>query len=98
MGKAFDSIKKGLGEAIAHASGRPKGKTRTHKIHRLNVKAIRKRVGMTQEQFASSFGIGLGTLRHWERGDRTPQGPARVLLKVIEKDPDTVLKASAGGM
>jgi len=38
-------------------------------------------------------GIFLGTLRHWERGDRYPTGPALVLLNIIEKDPQAVLKA-----
>lgn len=94
MTKAYESISKGLSEAISHASGHPKGKAKTHRIRRLDVKAIRRRVGMTQTQFASSFGIGLGTLRHWERGDRVPRGPARVLLRVIERDPKTVLQVS----
>jgi putative transcriptional regulator len=98
MDKAFSSIKKGLNEALAYTSGQPKGRTRTPKIHRLDVKAIRRKAGMTQGQFASSFGIGLGTLRHWEQGDRSPRGPARILLKVIEKAPETVLRANAGGL
>jgi len=47
--------------------------------------------GMTQTEFASSFGISLGTLRHWERGDRKPHGPALVLLHVVAKEPKVVL-------
>ncbi len=44
-------------------------------------------VGMSQVEFAASFGISLGTLRHWERGDRQPQGPARALfLQEIQSD------------
>ncbi|MGB0188618.1 MAG: helix-turn-helix domain-containing protein [Aequoribacter sp.] len=54
---------------------------------------MRARVGMTQPQFASAFGISVATLRHWERGDRSPQGPARVLLNVVAKEPDAVLRA-----
>ncbi len=48
---------------------------------------------MSQNEFASAFGISVSTLRHWERGDRTPQGPALVLLNVIANEPKAVLKA-----
>jgi putative transcriptional regulator len=92
MKTAYESIKKGLQEAIAHASGKPHLKARIHHPNRINVKAIRNKIGMTQMQFASSFGISVATLRHWERGDRTPHGPARVLLNVVEKAPETVRK------
>ena len=47
---------------------------------------------MSQTEFANSFGISLGTLRHWERGDRYPQGPALVLLNLLSKDPNKVLE------
>ena len=50
-------------------------------------------VGMSQNEFASAFGISVSTLRHWERGDRAPQGPALVLLNVVSKEPKAVLKA-----
>lgn len=94
MSRAFESIKAGLEEAIAHASGETMD-ARVHRIDALDVKAIRAQVGMTQAQFASSFGISLGTLRHWERGDRQPHGPARVLLTVLAKRPKAVLEALA---
>jgi putative transcriptional regulator len=94
MGKAFDSIKAGLEEAIEHASGSP-SKAVVHHFEPVDVKAIRAQVGMSQSEFAASFGISLGTLRHWERGDRQPHGPARVLLTVLSKQPKAVLKALA---
>jgi putative transcriptional regulator len=90
--KEFESIKKGLKEAVKHAKG--KGRiARIHKPKPINVKLVRKKTGMTQVQFAALFGFGLGTLRHWERGDRKPNGPSLVLLNVIAKDPKSVLKA-----
>ena len=92
MGKAFESIKRGLEEAIAHAKGEPVDVI-IHKPTTIDVKEVRRKVGMTQTQFARSFGISLGTLRHWERGDRIPRGPALVLLKVVEKEPKAVLRA-----
>jgi putative transcriptional regulator len=92
MNKAFESIKAGLTEAIAHAKGEPV-KARVHTPQPMDVKAIRARVGMSQTEFASAFGISVGTLRHWERGDRQPRGPARVLLQVVAKKPKAVLAA-----
>jgi putative transcriptional regulator len=92
MSEAFSSIKTGLEEAIAHAEGKPI-EAKVHEVSPMDVKAIRGKVGMSQTEFAASFGISLGTLRHWERGDRQPHGPARVLLNVLAKDPEAVLHA-----
>ena len=50
---------------------------------------------MTQEQFAARFGFSTATLRRWERGDGAPQGPALVLLNVIEHNPNAVIDALA---
>lgn len=95
MSKAFDSIKQGLQEATKHAQGEADTGVLTYRPHAVDVKALRRRVAMTQEQFAARFGFSVATLRHWERGDRTPQGPALVLLNVIEKNPAVVLSALA---
>ena len=94
MGKAFDSIKQGLHEAIAHQRGKAK-RVRIYEPSEVDVQALRKRIGLTQEEFAAKFGISLGTLRHWERGDRKPHGPALVLLRVIEKNDRAILRALA---
>jgi len=92
MSKAFDSIKQGLDEALEFSKGK-KTKAIVHEFSPIDVKDIRNKVGMSQSEFASSFGISVSTLRHWERGDRSPQGPALVLLNVVAKEPDAVLKA-----
>lgn len=94
MSEAFESIKAGLNDAIAHAKGN-RNKAVVHEFTPLDVKAVRSKVGMSQREFAASFGISLGTLRHWERGDRQPHGPARVLLNVVAKEPEVVLSALA---
>ena len=92
MGEIFDSIKNGLTDAITHASG--KGDTvKIYKPEPVNVQEVRRSVNMTQPKFAATFGISLGTLRHWERGDRQPNGPARVLLNIIKRNPKLVLQA-----
>lgn len=94
MTTAFESIKQALQEAIAHAKGEAP-EVRVHYPRVVDVKAVRAKVGMTQEQFAARFGFSTATLRHWERGDRTPRGPALVLLNVIERNPQAVIAALA---
>jgi putative transcriptional regulator len=92
MGKAFNEIHEGLNDAIKHAKGE-KSKVIEHKPEPVDVKAIREKTGMSQQKFCATFGISLGTLRHWEQGLRTPRGAARVLLKIVEKNPKAVMKA-----
>lgn len=92
MSKAFESIKQGLTEAIAHAGG-DAASVRVYHPRPIDVKALRSRIAMTQEQFAARFGFSVSTLRHWERGDRSPHGASLVLLNVIDKDPNAVLAA-----
>ena len=58
-----------------------------------DIAATRRRLGLSQTEFAAWFGISPGTLRNWEQGRRVPEGPARVLLRVIESDPDAVRRA-----
>ena len=92
MSEALKSIKQGLDEALAFSKGK-KGKAVVHKFTSVDVKDVRAKVGMSQNEFASAFGISVSTLRHWERGDRAPNGPALVLLNVVAKDPQAVLNA-----
>ena len=58
MGKAFDSIKQGLTEAIVHRKGQNKG-VKIHTPTEIDVQALRTRLGLTQEAFAAKFGISL---------------------------------------
>jgi DNA-binding transcriptional regulator YiaG len=58
-----------------------------------DVRALRERMRLTQREFAGWFGFPVGTLRHWERGNRTPAGTALVLLYVIRENPRIVLQA-----
>ena len=93
MSKAFDSIKQGLDEALEFSKGK-KNTAVVHKYTPLDVKNIRAKVGMSQTEFASAFGISVSTLRHWERGDRTPNGPALVLLNVVAKRTQSSTKST----
>ena len=61
----------------------------------VDVKAIRKKMGMTQATFASAFGLSLHTLRGWEQGTRKPDPAVRAFLRVIDRAPETVQAALA---
>ncbi len=91
MSNLFESIKRGLEDAIAHSKGEKAG-VRVFTPREVDVKEIRRKTGLTQNQFAATFGISVATLRHWERGDRNPQGPALVLLNAADNDPEGLLK------
>jgi putative transcriptional regulator len=87
----FDSLKKGMEEAVAFSKGNTEGAV----VHAIDVAAVRKKTGLTQEAFSRTYAIPLATLRKWERRDRYPTGTARVLLAVIDHDPDAVKAALA---
>ena len=94
--KAFDEIAAGLADAIAIAKGEADPAT-----YRVNVPAdvdvlrIRRKMGLTREAFARRFGLQLGTVRDWEQRKRRPEGAARVLLTVIEREPEAVTRSLA---
>ncbi|MEI6986816.1 MAG: helix-turn-helix domain-containing protein [Rhodospirillaceae bacterium] len=94
MSDIGDQIIASIEQALADAKGEATG-LRHHVVmvpEEVDVKAIRVRLGMSQSQFARTFGFRLGTLQNWERGHRRPEGAARVLLTVIERRPDAVLE------
>lgn len=75
----------------------PEGEMLQSRVHHtVDVKAIRKASGMTQQVFASTFGFTIGALRDWEQGRKRPERTARVLLRVIAEAPDTVARAASG--
>ena len=87
----FDDIQSGLLDALRHRDRQAAGE----KVHRVgvptvDVKAVRGKLGMSQTEFANAFGVTVSTLRNWEQGRRVPRGPARVLLSIIQQEPDAV--------
>ena len=92
--KAYNAIREGLEDAIAYAEGKKsRGKAKRVKIEEVDVAALRRKLKLTQKQFAKIFGVSLATLRNWEQGRRRPEGPAMVLLNVIKREPEAVLRA-----
>lgn len=54
---------------------------------------VRNKVGLSQVAFAKRIGVPVDTVRNWEQGKRFPRGPARALLRIIDRDPETALRA-----
>lgn len=77
--------------SIARGEADPKS-YRVHAPADVDVRSIRSRLGLSQAAFANRFGIPPGTLRDWEQGRRRPEGAARVLLLVIQEEPEAVCR------
>ena len=91
----FDDLKAGLQEALEYARGDRRG-FKTPRIRSVDVQRVRRGLGLSQQGFADLFGVSLRTLQNWEQGHRQPEGPARVLLRVIERKPAAVFDALRG--
>lgn len=60
------------------------------------VKSIRNKIGLSQTRFAGLIGVSKRTLENWEQGRRHPTGPARALLRILDKDPESAIRALHG--
>ena len=98
MSAAGDRILTSIRKTRAVLRGEVEGAYVTvHTPESVDVRAIRERLGMTQAKFAKSFGLELSTVQNWEHGRRRPEGAARVLLRVIEREPEAVQRALTAG-
>jgi putative transcriptional regulator len=88
--KAADRIMQGLREAAAHARGEKVPGLKLSIPRNVDVGTVRRRTGLSQEAFSRRIGVSTGTLRNWEQGRRTPEGPARVLLAMLARNPRIV--------
>lgn len=95
MSDLGQEILQGAHEALAFARGEAEP-ARIYVPPQVDVAAIRKRMRMSQAAFAQRFGLSVHTLRDWEHGRRTPEGPTRLFLKVIEREPEAVERALTG--
>jgi putative transcriptional regulator len=94
--RAFDKIKAGLDDARTYLDGTAdKRRYRVHVPETTDVRKIRARLGLSQEAFAETYGFALSAVRDWEQGRRRPERSARILLKIVEKEPDAVKRALA---
>ena len=94
--RAFDAMSEGQRHraAISDPDCPPATEARLARARRVpTVRALRKKLNLTQEEFAARFHLPLGTVRDWEQGAHVPDKAAQVLLTVIAKDPDAVARA-----
>ena len=92
--RAFDRIKAGLDDARAYLEGTAdKRRFKVHVPEKMDVKKIRTRLGLSQQAFAETYGFAVSAVRDWEQGRRTPERTARILLKIVEWEPDAVTRA-----
>lgn len=84
-------IIEGLENAVRHAKGNENdARTTVVEIPTIDVRALRSRLGLTQAEFATTYGFSVGAVRNWEQGTRRPERAARLLLAVIERNPEVV--------
>ena len=89
-----DELFNELVESIREAGSIRRGElppSRVFVVDGPNIKQIRSNFDLSQSQFAAMLGISISTLRNWEQGRRTPNGPAKVLLQVAARHPDSIL-------
>jgi putative transcriptional regulator len=95
MSKAGKRLLASVRKARAFARGeRSKGFV-VHVPDEVDVRAIRKRLALTRTEFADRFGFSPDAVKEWEIGRRTPDRSARVLLKIVEQEPDAVRRVLA---
>jgi putative transcriptional regulator len=87
MGSIAETLRNARERRLAARIGYP--------VKPTEIQSARKRLGLSQVQFADVFGVSPSTLRKWEQGQNAPSGAAAVLLKVIALEPDVVLRALA---
>lgn len=92
--KDFDNLVVSVRQAGRIRRGEMKP-ARTSEFTPVDVKAVRKRLGKSQAEFALMIGVSVATLQNWEQGRRRPEGPAQALLRVAAANPEAVAAALA---
>jgi putative transcriptional regulator len=89
---AFEELLTSIRQAGAIRRGRRKP-SRTATFKPVALKRLRAELGQSQAEFALMIGVSVATLRNWEQGRRTPDGPALALLRVATRNPAAVVEA-----
>ncbi|MBF1996613.1 NadS family protein [Serratia symbiotica] len=90
--KLFDRLKESMAQMNEIIDGE-RAPSREFQVSAVQVKTIRQAMGLSQPVFAALISVSVGTLKNWEQGRREPTGPAKALLRAIERDPQHVLPA-----
>ena len=88
--KAFDKIAAGLNEALAVARGTAKP-SKLHVPPEIDVRGIRTKLKLSQDDFAAEFGFTINQIRDWEQGRTRPLGALRAYLMIIKRNPQAVI-------
>lgn len=95
---SVNSLIEGINEVIAYKKGEITLETETFSVPcvvsyiHVDAREIREKLSLTQEQFSEKYQISLATLRNWEQGSRRPRGAARVLLRLINAEPELIAR------
>ena len=91
--RLFEDLLKSVKEAgaILRKEAKP---SRSFRYSEPDVRAIRNRLGLSQNRFSLLLGISPATLRNWEQKRRKPVGAARILLRVADRHPELVLQSA----
>lgn len=94
MTKAGSRILQGAREALAFAKGEAhEADFAVHAPPSVDVRALRAKLGLTQAAFAARYGFSVGRVRDWEQGRSPIDTPSRILLTVLDKEPEAVQRA-----
>ncbi|MCX5656190.1 MAG: NadS family protein [Planctomycetota bacterium] len=88
----FENLLASIREAGEIKAGRRRP-SRAWTIKPLDIKEVRRRLRVSQGEFALMIGVSARTLQNWEQGRRQPEGPAKALLRVAVRNPKAVLAA-----
>ena len=94
MNKSSKDLIESLTKPCEHSEGKPSG-VRVHVVEVPDVRAIRRQLRMSQQEFARVYRIPLATLKNWEQGRHQPDAPAAAYLHVIAKYPREAQEALA---
>lgn len=90
--KLFEELTKSIKKAGAIARGESKP-SRRYEFTPSRVQAVREKAALSQAQFARLLNVSVRTLQNWEQARREPTGPAKALLRIVEREPSVALRA-----
>jgi putative transcriptional regulator len=90
--KQFEKLVSSIKEAGEIKSGLRR-RSRIYEIKPPDIKEVREKLNVSQNEFAIMIGVSVRTLQNWEQGRRTPEGPAKALLRIASRNPQAVLDA-----
>lgn len=90
--KMFDKLCESIEQATAHMKGeKDLDRDQIHFVDEPDPREIRSKLGLTQAEFANLLDVPVSTVRNWEQGRRQPRGPAEMLLRVADRNPQALL-------